>query len=71
MRRPMMAEEAATVVVDAAFHLHRELGAGLLESIYETVLERSLLERGLRVERQKAVSFDYRGLHFEPGFRVV
>jgi GxxExxY protein len=47
----MNAEEVSAIVVDAAFHLHRELGPGLLESVYEAVLARMLEQRGLRVAR--------------------
>ncbi|MHB8117448.1 MAG: GxxExxY protein [Methanothrix sp.] len=42
-------EEVSAVVVDAAFHLHRDLGPGLLESVYEAVLARSLERQGLGV----------------------
>ena len=57
-------------VVDAAVQVHRELGPGLLESVYEVVLARELESRGLRVERQVPVSIHYRGLRFEEGFRA-
>ena len=57
-------------IVDAAYKLHTGLGPGLLESVYETVLARDLQRRGLLVERQKPVSFDYDGLHFDDGLRV-
>ena len=63
-------EEVSAIVVDAAFHLHRDLGPGLLESVYEAVLARMLERRGLRVERQKAVAFDFDGMHFDEGLRV-
>jgi len=66
----MNAEQASAVVVDAAFHLHRDLGPGLLESVYEAVLARMLVERGLRVERQKLVVFDFHGMRFDEGLRV-
>ena len=66
----MNAEEASAVVVDAAFHLHRDLGPGLLESVYEVVLARMLEKRGLKVERQKCVAFDFDGMHFNEGLRV-
>jgi GxxExxY protein len=58
------------VVVDAAVAVHRELGPGLLESVYEVALAYELKERGLRVERQVAVPIAYRGLHFDEGFRA-
>ncbi len=57
-------------IVDAAYKLHRGLGPGLLESVYETVLARDLQRRGLRIERQKPISFEYDGLHFNEGLRV-
>ncbi len=63
-------EETSAIVVDAAFHLHKDLGPGLLETVYETVLSRMLQERGLTVERQKNVAFDFRGMHFDEGLRV-
>jgi GxxExxY protein len=57
-------------IVDVAFRLHSRLGPGLLESVYETVLARLLQERGLHVERQKAVSFEFDGYVFDDGLRV-
>jgi GxxExxY protein len=57
-------------IVDAAFKLHTRLGPGLLESVYEMVLAKELERRGLKVERQKPVSFEFDGLRFEEGFRV-
>ena len=57
-------------IVDAAFKLHTSLGPGLLESVYETVLCRDLQRRGLQVERQKLISFEYDGLRFDEGLRV-
>ncbi len=57
-------------IVDAAYKLHTGLGPGLLESVYETVLARDLQRRGLLVERQKKVSFEYDGLHFDDGLRL-
>jgi len=57
-------------VVDAAVQVHRELGPGLLESVYEVVLAKELENRGLRVERQVPVPIHYRGLRFEEGFRA-
>ena len=48
----------------------RGIGPGLLESVYEALLYQLLLKRGLKVERQKPVSFDFDGIHFDDGFRV-
>jgi GxxExxY protein len=66
----MRENDIAREIVDAAFHLHCELGPGLLESVYEVLLARSLERRGLAVERQKPIRFAYAGLKFDEGFRV-
>ena len=57
-------------IVDAAFKLHVGLGPGLLESVYETVLARDLARRGYKVERQRALCFEYDGLHFDDALRI-
>ena len=57
-------------VVDLALRLHRELGPGLLESVYETVLAAKLEQLGYAVVRQKAVSIEFEGLYFESAFRI-
>jgi len=66
----MNVEEGSFVAVDTAFHIHQDLGPGLLESAYEAVLVRMLEERGLRVERQVSVAFDFNGMHFDERLRV-
>jgi len=66
----MNAEEASAIVVDTAFHLHKEMGPGLLESVYEAVLAGMLRKRGLEVERQKPISFEFDGIFFNEGLRV-
>jgi iron complex transport system substrate-binding protein len=57
-------------IVDAALNIHRELGPGLLESVYEAVLARDLVRRGFRVERQKVVRFEFDGMIFDEGLRL-
>ena len=57
-------------IVDSALSIHQRLGPGLLESVYETLLARDLERRGLIVERQVTVSFDYDGIHFTDGLRL-
>lgn len=59
--------EIGKIVVDACVRMHRELGPGLLESVYEVVLAKELEERGLRVKRQVPVPIVYRGLRFDEG----
>lgn len=57
-------------VADAAIRIHRELGPGLLESVYETVLAGELHRRGYAVDRQKPVDISFDGLHFAAAFRA-
>ena len=57
-------------VLDAAIHLHQELGPGLLESVYETVLAGQLARMGYRVARQHPVDIEFDGLRFEAAFRI-
>ncbi len=68
--KDMNIEEVSAVVVDSAFHLHKELGPGLLESVYEAVLARTLEKQGLKAERQKSVAFEFDGMRFDDGLRV-
>ncbi len=63
-------DDITGAVVDAAVKIHKELGPGLLESVYEAVLARALERRGFQVERQKHVCFEYDGMVFEEGFRT-
>jgi GxxExxY protein len=66
----MTENEIGKEVVDAAVQVHRELGPGLFESVYEAVLTHELSSRGLQVERQVPVPIRYKGMFFEEGFRA-
>jgi len=66
----MELDDITGAIVDAAMKIHKELGPGLLESVYEAVLARALQRRGLHVERQKVVRFEYDGMVFEEGLRI-
>ncbi len=66
----MTANDLSRIVVDTGLQVHRELGPGLLESVYEMVLAAELERAGLHVEHQKPISFGYRGLRFENAFRI-
>ena len=57
-------------VLDAAIRLHRELGPGLLESVYETVLAGQIARLGYPVVRQHPVDIEVDGLRFEAAFRI-
>lgn len=66
----MELDDITGAIIEEAIKIHRELGPGLLESVYEVVLARSIQRRGLRVERQLPVRIEYDGMIFEEGFRL-
>jgi iron complex transport system substrate-binding protein len=66
----MTLDDITGEIVDASIRLHQDLGPGLLESVYEAILSKVLTRRGLTVERQKPICFEYDGLSFDDGFRV-
>ena len=66
----MTENEIGKLVVDSAVAVHRELGPGLLETVYEVILAHELQQRGLRVERQVPISIECRGIKFDEAFRA-
>jgi len=68
--RVMTENEIGKQIVDSAVQIHRELGPGLLEMVYEIILAHELRHRGLRVERQIPIAIEYQGLKFDEGFRA-
>ncbi len=66
----MTENEIGKRIVDGAVQVHRELGPGLLETVYEIILAHELRRQGLQVERQVPVTVEYRGIRFEEGFRA-
>ena len=66
----MTENEIGSVVVDSAIEVHRFLGPGLLESVYEASLLHELQLRGLSVVAQVPIDVEYKGVRFEKGFRA-
>ena len=66
----MNENDIGTQIIQAAIELHKALGPGLLESVYEVLLAHRLHQKGLRVRRQVPVSIEFDGLRFEEGFRA-
>ena len=62
--------EIGAIVVAAAIAVHRKLGPGLLETVYEAVLTHELQQRGLETARQVPVPITYEGTAFDEGFRA-
>ena len=63
-------EELARMALDCGFKLHRDLGPGLLESVYESIMAAILIRSGIAVERRKPVDIAYDGLVFRDAFRI-
>ena len=57
-------------IVDCSVKLHRDLGPGLLETVYEETLAKALEQRGFEVKRQVGVAIRYQGVTFDEGFRA-
>jgi GxxExxY protein len=57
-------------VIGAAMEVHRTLGPGLLESVYQECLCRELMVRGIAFERERALPLEYKGVHLECGYRL-
>jgi len=66
----MTENEIAREIVDAAFKIHKRLGPGLLESVYEKVMIHELRARSLKVENQVPVPIEYEGLKIADAFRA-
>lgn len=66
----MKENEIAKIIVNASFQVHKHLGPGLFESVYETVLAYELEKRGLSIARQKPIPILYEDLVFDEGFRA-
>ena len=67
---PQATEEVARTIVDAAMAVHRALGPGLLESVYEVCLAHELERRGRTVLRQIAIPVTYESIKLDTGYRI-
>jgi GxxExxY protein len=62
--------EITKTIIGAAISVHKELGPGLLESAYEACLAFELVEKNMKIERQKSLPVTYRGLQLDCGYRI-
>jgi GxxExxY protein len=69
-RRGAELERISSIAVECCFQLHEQLGPGLLESVYETILAELLRRKGLKVDRQKPIKINFLDLDIEEGFRA-
>ena len=63
-------ERIGKILVNSAFKVHKALGPGLLEKVYEIALEHELRKAGLKVERQIYLPIIYDGIEFDEGLRL-
>lgn len=66
----MNENEISKIIFESGLKIHRKLGVGLYEAVYEECLVYELKQRGLQIERQKDISIEYEGLLIERAFRV-
>ncbi len=66
----MNENQIGKIVVDCALNLHKELGPGLLETVYEVLLAHELELKGLKFKRQVQIQIEYHGIKFNEGFRA-
>src|SRR5206468_2560777 len=66
----MTYNDLSAIIIEAAIDIHRRLGPGLLESVYQTILAHELIKRGLRVEKEVPIPLVWDNLRFEVGFRA-
>lgn len=63
-------DEVSGDVLNVAMRLHKELGPGLLETVYEMILARRLASLGYKVDRQVPINIEFEGLRFDAAFRI-
>ncbi len=66
----MTENEIGNKLISTAVNIHQNLGPGLLETVYEIVLEKELHRQGIKVERQVPVEIEYLGIKFRDAFRA-
>ena len=66
----MHENEIGTIVVDCGYQVHRVLGPGLLETVYQLALAHEIESRGLHVVREQPIEVRYKGVTFDEGFRA-
>lgn len=66
----MTENEIAKIVVDLCVKIHKTLGPGLLESVYEAALVHELRKLGIAVQNQTDIPAEYEGIKLDVGFRA-
>jgi len=66
----MTENQLSKIIIGCAIEVHKELGPGLLEAVYETCLYKELVEKGLQVKKQFALPVIYKGKECDLGYRL-
>ena len=66
----MIENEIGGVLIETAIQIHRKIGPGLMESVYEAIMAQQLCRKGLEVKRQVVIPIEYDGARFAEGFRA-
>ena len=66
----MKLNEISDLIIKISIEIHKYLGPGLFESVYEAVLEYEINKRGFKTERQTAIPIKYKNIIFNEGFRA-
>lgn len=66
----MTENEISKIIVNTCYNIHIELGPGLFESVYEEILYYELIQKGLKVERQKPIPVIWKNVKMEMGFKA-
>lgn len=66
----MNEEEVIKIVLDEAFHIHKTIGPGMLENVYQTCLSYRIKQRGLYVESEKPIPVIFEEIKMDCGYRA-
>ena len=66
----MTENEISKIVVNTSFQIHKEIGPGLFESVYEAILFYELTQQGLKVSKQQAIPVIWKEIKMDQGFRA-
>ena len=69
-RRKLVLEDLTEQIIGAAIEVHKELGPGLLESVYEECLCHELHLRGISFNRQVPLPVEYKGVKLDCGYKL-
>lgn len=66
----MLINEITSIIIEESIYIHRTVGPGLFESVYEELLSFRLVKRGLQIQKQKAVPVIFEEVKMDIGFRA-